>query len=54
VVTGTRVPVQYILELSDMGYNAESIHEEYPTVSAELVTEIIRSLRENRILKVAH
>ncbi len=54
VVRGTRVPVQYILELWDRGYDAGRIHEEYPTVSTELIAQLIRSLRENKILKVAH
>ncbi|MBS7653393.1 DUF433 domain-containing protein [Candidatus Bathyarchaeota archaeon] len=49
VVRGTRVPVQYILELWEMGYNAERIHEQYPTVPKELVERIIKLLEERWI-----
>lgn len=54
VVRGTRVPVQYILELSDKGYDARKIHDEYPTVSKELIAEVVKRLRESKVLKVAH
>lgn len=53
VARGTRVPVHYILELWTMGYNAEKIHEQYPTVPVDLISEIVRALSENKILKVA-
>jgi len=45
VVRGTRVPVEYILELSDKGYDASRIHDEYPTVPEELVVEVVKRLR---------
>lgn len=54
VVRGTRVPVQYILELLDADYDIRKIHEQYPTVSRELIAEVIKQLRESKILKVAH
>ncbi|MEM2127057.1 MAG: DUF433 domain-containing protein [Candidatus Bathyarchaeia archaeon] len=53
VVRGTRVPVQYILELWEMGYNAERIHEQYPTVPKELVERIIKLLEEERWIKIS-
>lgn len=53
VVRGTRVPVQYILELWDMGYNAERIHEQYPTVPKELMERIIKLLEEERWIKIS-
>jgi len=53
VARGTRVPVHYILELWAKGYEVDKIHEHYPTVPRELITEIIRVLSENKILKVA-
>jgi len=53
VVRGTRVPVQYILELSDRGYEVDRIHEEYPTVPKELIAEVVKRLRESKVLKVA-
>ena len=54
VVRGTRVPVQYILELWDMGYNVEQIHEEFPSVPKELIEKVIKALKENRIIKLIH
>jgi len=41
VVKGTRVPVQYILELWDRGYSVEYIHEQYPTVPEEMIKKIV-------------
>jgi len=52
VVRGTRVPVQYILELWDMGYSVERIHEQYPTVPKEMVKKVIELLNENRTIKI--
>lgn len=54
VVRGTRVSVQYILELWEMGYNAERIHEQYPTVPKELVEKLIKLLEEERWIKIMH
>jgi len=52
VIRGTRVPAQYILELWDMGYSVERIHEQYPTVPKELVKKVIELLNENRTIKI--
>jgi len=52
VVRGTRVPVQYILELWDMGYSVKRIHEQYPTVPKEMVKKVIELLNENRTIKI--
>lgn len=54
VIKGTRVPVQYILELWDKGYSIESIHEQYPTVPKELIRDVVRLLKENRTIKILH
>lgn len=54
VVRGTRVPVQYILELSERGYEVHRIHEEYPTVPKEVIAEVVKRLRESKVLKFAH
>jgi uncharacterized protein (DUF433 family) len=54
VVRGTRVPVQYILELSASGYNVDKIHEQYPTVPKNLIAKVIKLLSESKIIKVAH
>ena len=52
VIRGTRVPAQYILELWDMGYSVERIHEQYPAVPKELVKKLIGLLNENRTIKI--
>ena len=54
VARGTRVPVQYILELSTKGYDVDKIHEEYPTVSRDLIAKILKLLNESKIIRVAH
>ncbi|MGP8068621.1 MAG: DUF433 domain-containing protein [Candidatus Bathyarchaeia archaeon] len=53
VARGTRVPVHYILELWRMGYDAQKIHAQYSTVPVDLISEIMRTLSESKILKVA-
>lgn len=53
VARGTRVPVQYILELSASGYSVDGIHEEYPTVPRDLIAKVIKLLSESKIMKVA-
>ena len=52
VLRGTRVPVQYILELWNRGYSAERINEQYPTVPKELVERVAELLNENRAIKI--
>jgi len=54
VARGTRVPVQYILELWDKGYDVDAIHKEYPTVHKGLINRIIKHLTEDKVLKVEH
>jgi uncharacterized protein (DUF433 family) len=54
VVRGTRVPVQYILELWDRGYSVERIHEEYQSVPKELIEKVIKALEANRVIKLVH
>jgi uncharacterized protein (DUF433 family) len=51
---GTRVPVQYILDLSRKGYDIETIHAEYPTVSRDLIAKVLKLLSESKIIRVAH
>jgi len=53
VARGTRVPVHYLLELWAKGYDAKKIHEQYPTVPVELISDIVRILSKNETLKVA-
>lgn len=52
VIRGTRVPVQYILEMWDGGYSVGHIHEQYPTVPKELVKKVIDLLNEKRVIKI--
>ncbi|GBC69404.1 hypothetical protein HRbin01_01102 [archaeon HR01] len=52
VVRGTRVPVQYILELWERGYSVEDIHEQYPTVPKEIIKKVIEYLAENKVFKI--
>ncbi|MDI6904393.1 MAG: DUF433 domain-containing protein [Candidatus Bathyarchaeia archaeon] len=54
VIKGTRVPVQYILELWEKGYSVESIHEQYPTVPKEQIEKVVRLLKEDRLIKILH
>ncbi len=54
VARGTRVPVEYILELWDAGYSVKQVHEEYPTVPEPLVEAIVHQLRDNKLLKIVH
>jgi len=52
VVRGTRVPVQYILELWEKGYSVEDIHEQYPTVPKEIIKKVIQYLEKNKVFKI--
>jgi len=52
IIRGTRVPVQYILELWDRGYSFKGIHEQYPTVPEELVKKAVELLNENCVIKI--
>jgi uncharacterized protein (DUF433 family) len=54
VAKGTRVPVQYILELSSNGYDIEKIHGEYPTVPRDLLAKVLKLLNESKVIRVAH
>jgi len=54
VIRGTRVPVQYILELWARGYSAERISEQYPTVPKELIKKVIDPLTENRTIRILY
>jgi len=54
VVKGTRVPVQYILELWCKGYSPKQIHEQYPTVPEKLIKKIVENLEKNRLIKILH
>lgn len=53
VVRGTRVPVQYILELSKKGYGIDIIHEQYPTVPKELIPKIVELIEKNSLIRIS-
>lgn len=42
VIKGTRVPVDLILELVELGYTPERIVEEYPHLSKDTITNVLR------------
>jgi uncharacterized protein (DUF433 family) len=52
VIRGTRVPVQYILDLWDKGYSVERIHQQYPTVSGELIKKVVKLINESHVIKI--
>jgi len=54
VVRGTRVPVQYILELSDKGCSIDYIHGQYPTVPKDLIEKVIELVSKNRLIKISY
>ena len=54
VVRGTRVPVQYVLELWSKGYSADRIHEEYPTVPKDLIERVVELMNKNRLIKISY
>jgi len=54
VVRGTRVPVQYILELSNKGHSIDYIQEQYPTVPKDLIEKIIELMNKNRLIKISY
>lgn len=54
VVRGTRVPVQYLLELWDEGWSIEAMHEQFPTVSKGLIGRVLQLLKENRTIEILH
>jgi len=54
VVRGTRVPVQYILELWNKGCSIDYIHEQYPTVQKDLIEKVIELMNKNRLIKISY
>jgi len=42
VIKGTRVPVDLVLELVELGYSIDRIIEEYPHLSKDVVTEMLK------------
>jgi len=42
VIKGTRVPVDLVLELVELGYSIDQIIEEYPHLSKDVVTEVLK------------
>lgn len=51
MVRGTRVPVQYVLELSDRGYDVHRIHDEYPTVPKEVIAGPVKLVSDGLTCK---
>jgi len=42
VIKGTRVPVDLVLELVELGYSIDRIIEEYPHLSKDVVTGVLK------------
>jgi len=42
VIKGTRVPVDLVLELVELGYSIDRIIEEYPHLSKDVVIEVLK------------
>jgi len=46
VIKGTRVPVDLVLELVELGYSIDRIIEEYPHLSKDVVTEVLKLVKK--------
>ena len=42
VIKGTRIPVELVLELAELGYSVDQIVEEYPHLSKEVITVVLK------------
>ncbi len=50
VIRGTRVPVSVIIGMLKKGYTPERIHEEYPSVSLNVIKTIYEKLKKGEKL----
>ena len=42
VIKGTRIPVDLVLELVELGYSVDQIVEEYPQLSKDVIAEVLK------------
>ena len=42
VIKGTRIPVDLVLELVELGYSVDQIIEEYPQLSKDVIAEVLK------------
>jgi len=42
VIKGTRIPVELVVELAELGYSVDQIVEEYPHLSKDVITVVLR------------
>lgn len=42
VIRGTRIPIDLVLELVELGYPLDSIVEEYPQLSKDIIVEVLK------------
>ena len=42
VIKGTRIPVELVVELAELGYSVDQIVEEYPHLSKEVITAVLK------------
>jgi uncharacterized protein (DUF433 family) len=48
VLTGHRIGLFHVIEDHNAGYSPERLHEEFPTLSLELIDKVLAFYRENR------
>lgn len=48
VVKGTRIPVELVLELAELGYTPEQMVKYYPRLTEELILDVLK------VAKIAH
>ena len=53
-ITPCKAHASMRLELWGMEYSVEQIHEEYQSVSKELIEKVIKALKANRVIKLVH
>ena len=46
IIKGTRIPVALVFELISLNYSVDQILDEYPTLSREIILEIIKLGKE--------
>ena len=52
VITGTRVPVEYVVRMARKGYSVETIAKEFD-LPTELVKQVLHVVQENAVVKFA-
>jgi len=53
LVKGTRIPADFVIEISDRGAPVSEIKEDYPSLAEETILRLIRYAQEHRRVSVA-